>query len=547
MKPPRVLNSLVLLLGLVCAGVLVWLWRRSLPPAETPSPPVPAAVATPAPVAAARAPAATSDPRGSDDRLAALARALAGGGVRPREAVLTFKDDAALQRFLTRSRAAGVFVLDRLDRLRAVRVRFDSLSSLQHEMSGHEADYAAIEANPLIGLPTPPAPDDRTTVNNVPVGNGTLAAIGATGDRTAWGRGFTIAILDTGVAADATFGTGRLRTLDLGLGPGPGAGSEAGHGTAVAALAAGAAADAPGVAPAANVLSIRVTDAAGTSDLFTVSRAILAAVDAGAQVINISLGGYATGPVLDAAIDYATRNGALIVAAAGNDQAARLTWPAADPRVVSVGAVDRLEQQVSFSNSGEQLQLTAPGYGVQTAWLDGQRVQVSGTSASAPVVAGAIVAVMSQFPGLGAREAADLLERTANDGGAPGTDPAYGRGILNVATALNRNNATYVDTAISSHAYDAASGQMQVVVQNRSGRSVTGLTLAINAGSAEQTQVVPSLAPGETYVARVPVSATTLQAAGQLTFSTRLTNPAGAVDQVPANNTRASVLSAPRP
>jgi subtilisin family serine protease len=281
------------------------------------------------------------------------------------------------------------------------------------------------------------------------------------------------------------------------------------------------------------------------SDLFTVSRAILAAVDAGAQIVNISLGGYATGPVLDAAIEHATRNGALIVAAAGNDQAAQLAWPAADPRVVSVGAVDRLEQQVSFSNSSEQLQLTAPGYGVQTAWLDGQRVQVSGTSASAPVVAGAIAAVMSQFPGMSARQAADLLERTANDGGAPGTDPAYGRGILNLATALNRNNATYVDTAVSSHAFDAASGQMQVVVQNRSGRSVTGLTLAIAAGGAEQTQIVPSLAPGETYVARVPVSDTALQTAGRLTFSTRLTNPAGAVDQVPANNLRASVLSAP--
>jgi hypothetical protein len=461
--------------------------------------------------------------------------------------VLTFQDDAALQRFLARSRAAGVLVLDRLDRLRAVRVSFDSVSGLRQDIAGHEADLAAIEANPLIGIPTPPARDERSAVNNVPVGNGTLAAIGATADRSGWGRGFTIAVLDTGVAADATFGSGRLRALDLGLGPGPGTGSEAGHGTAVAALAAGAAADAPGVAPAANVLSIRVTDASGTSDLFTVSSAILAAVDAGAQVINISLGGYATGPVLDAAIDYANRNGALIVAAAGNDQAAQLAWPAADPRVVSVGAVDRLEQQVSFSNSSDQLQLTAPGYGVQTAWLDGQRVQVSGTSASAPVVAGAVVAVMSQFPGLTARQAADLLARTANDGGAPGADPAFGRGILNVGTALNRNNATYIDTAISSHAYDAAAGQMQVVVQNRSGRTVTGLTLAINAGSPVQTQVVPSLAPGETYVARVPVSESTLQAAGQLTFSTRLTNPAGAVDQVPANNTRASVLSAPKP
>ena len=546
MPPYRVLSSLVFALGLVCAGLLVWLWRRSLPPDSAASRPAAATFATTPREELGPLPPSPAVARSAPEPLAALARALRAGGVRAREAVLTFKDDAALQRFLSQAFPAGVTVVDRLDRLRAVRVRFDALDGLERALPAQGADYAA-DANPLIGIPNPPAREERAAVNHVPFGNETLAAIGAAADRSGWGRGLTIAILDTGVAADATFGTGRLRALDIGLGTTPGSGGDDGHGTAVAALAAGAAGDAAGVAPAAGLLGIRVTDASGTSDLFTISRAIVAAVDAGAQIINISLGGHATGPVLDAAIDYATQNGAILVAAAGNDQAAQLAWPAADRRVVSVGAVDRLEQQVSFSNSGAQLQLTAPGYGVQTAWLDGQRVQVSGTSASAPVVAGAIAAVMSQFPGLTAAQAADLLVNTANDGGAPGTDPAYGRGILNVATALNRNNAAYVDTAVSSLAYDAAAGQMQIVVQNRSGRSITGLALRIDAGGNTQTQVVPSLSPGETHVARMPVSDAALQTAGRLTISTRLTNPAGAVDQVPANNTRASVLTLPNP
>ena len=546
MPPSRALSSLVFVLGLVCAGLLVWLWRRSLPPDTAAARPTVATVAVPPREAAVPTQPSPALAPTSPDRLTALARALRAGGVRTREAVLTFKDDAALQRFLAQALPAGVTVLDRLDRLRAVRVRFEVLDDLQRALPGPVADFAA-DANPLIGIPNPPAREDRAAANHVPFGNETLAAIGAAADRSNWGRGTTIAILDTGVAGDATFGIGRLRTLDIGLGTVPGSGGDDGHGTAVAALAAGAAGDAAGVAPAAELLDIRVTDAAGTSDLFTISRAIVAAVDAGAQIINISLGGYATGPVLDAAIEYATQNGAILVAAAGNDQAAQLAWPAADPRVISVGAVDRLEQQVSFSNSGAQLQLTAPGYGVQTAWLDGQRVQVSGTSASAPVVAGAIAAVMSQFPGLTAAQAADRLVSTANDGGTPGTDPAYGHGILNVATALNRNNAAYVDTAVSSLSYDGDAGQMQIVVQNRSGRSITGLTLNIDAGGSTQTQVVPSLSPGETHVARVPVSDAALQTAGRLTISTRLTNPAGAVDQVPANNTRASVLTLPKP
>jgi hypothetical protein len=238
-----------------------------------------------------------------------------------------------------------------------------------------------------------------------------------------WGQGVTIAVLDTGVAPDPTFGSLRYRTIDIGLGSTTGSGGEDGHGTAVAALAVGAAADAPGIAPAANLLSIRVTDASGASDLFTVAQAILAATDAGAKVINISLGGYATSATLDAAITYATTRGAVIVAAAGNDQAAQLTWPAADPRVISVGAIDAAEQQLTFSNSGPQLQITAPGYGVQTAWLNGQRAYADGTSISTPLVSGAIAAVLSQNPAMSPGQAWTVIRQTTSDAGAPARTP----------------------------------------------------------------------------------------------------------------------------
>jgi hypothetical protein len=204
-----------------------------------------------------------------------------------------------------------------------------------------------------------------------------------------------------------------------------------------------------------------------------------------------------------------------------------------------------VEQQVSFSNSGDQLQLTAPGYGVQTAWLNGQRVYVDGTSASAPIVAGAIAAVMSQNPSLTPQQAAELLERTANDGGQPGADAAFGHGIVNLATAMNSGNPSYVDTAVSSHFFDADNGQMLFVVQNRSGRTVSGMSLNVSTGTTSASQSVPSLAAGETYVAKVPVDEITLKNAGSISFTTQLTNPLGVVDQVPANNRRSSVLSAP--
>jgi hypothetical protein len=347
------------------------------------------------------------------------------------------------------------------------------------------------------------------------------------------------------VAPDVTFGQGRVRYLDIGQGTAVGTGPDDGHGTAVAALAAGFAPDAPGVAPAANILSLRVTSADGTSDIFTLSQAILAAVDAGAQIINISMGGYATNGTLVSAIDYATTHGTVIVAAAGNDQAAQLTWPAADPRVISVGAVDAVEQQVMFSNSGPQLQMTAPGYEVQSAWLDGQRALLDGTSFSAPIVAGAIAAVMSENPQLNAVQAWQILQQYASDGGAPGDDPDYGNGILNLGWAMNHANPAHIDTAVSSHYYDAANSEMEFVVQNRSGQTIAGMTLDVTAGNAAGTYPVPPLNPGATYIVKVPVDQAALTAAGSMKFFTQLNNPPGVIDQVPAHNRKGSSLTAP--
>jgi hypothetical protein len=382
-------------------------------------------------------------------------------------------------------------------------------------------------------------------VNLVPLGDKLRLFLGVTGDYSQWGSAVTIAVLDSGVAPDSTFGQGRLRYLDIGLGTAAGNGSEDGHGTAVAALAAGMSSDAPGVAPAVGILSIRVTDANAQSDIFTVSQAIVAAVDAGARIINISLGGYDPSDVLTSAIDYASGHGVVIVASAGNDQAAQLTWPAADSRVVSVGAVDALGQQATFSNSGSQLKITAPGYGVQTAWLDGQRVYFDGTSASAPIVAGAIAAMMSANPGMNATQASQVLQQYASDGGAPGWDPDYGNGILNLGWAMARNDPTYIDTAISSHYYDAATGQMEFVVQNRSGQGVAGMVLNVEADGATSTYSIPLLGPGAIYVAKMAVDQEQLEASDGLVFRTQLVNPSGIVDQVPANNRRTSSLAPP--
>ncbi len=543
----------ITILGLLAAGLLILLF--TIGHREKPAPALDGKISSGIgePTAPAASPASGEPPAGASSRAqlapelrAGLQRLLVTRGARLNEAILTFRSAEAYQRFLNRAQHRGLTVLGQIDALLVVRVRYDSLAALEADLLENGSDYSDVAANHYIRVPRVPAKAERALGNPQPFRNTTLAFLGATADRSTWGRGTTIAILDTGVAPDATFGAGRVQYLNIGLGTLPGDGAEDGHGTSVAALAAGLSADAPGVAPAATVLSIRVTDANGASDIFAVAQAILAAVDARASVINVSLGGYATTAALNSAIDYAVAHGTVIVAAAGNDQANQLSWPAADPRVISVGAVDALGQQVAFSNSGPQLQITAPGYGVQTAWLENERVYVNGTSASAPLVAGAIAAVMSQNSALTAQDAWDVIQKTVSDAGAPGIDPDYGNGILNLEWAMNVANPHRVDPAIASHYYDAAAHQMDVVIQNRSAQKVSGLSLDLDTNGMTKNYRLPEIAPGGSYVLAVPVDPKNITANESLTFTSQLVTPFGLADANVANNHLSSRLSAPR-
>ncbi len=474
--------------------------------------------------------------------MALLKRKLEVEGAREKEALISFKNEEAYRAFLARAAAAGLKVLDQLDGFRMVRVGYEDLTALQKDLLANASDYDEVSANYIAYIPDTPVKEDRAAQNEVPFGDNMLAFLGVNGDHSTWGKGITIAILDSGVAADATFGTGRVRYLDVGMGL-LGSSEGDGHGTAVAALALGQSPDAMGVAPGATALSIKVTGADGTSDLFTLAKAIQAAVDAGAQVVNISLGAYQNASILTQAIDYADKRGVVIVAPSGNDQAATMTWPAADPRVISVGAVDAVEQQASFSNSGEGLKITAPGYGINTAWLNGERVVFDGTSGSSPIVAGAVAAMMSQNPGMSANQAWSVLEQFSSDGGAPGADPAYGSGILNLGWAMNWADPVRVDTAVSSHYFNNDSGQMEIVVQNRSGSAVSGLQLNITDSMGQTGWQIPPLSPGATTTVTLPVNQLELtRSATGLNYRSQLINPNGLLDVQPANNQKASTV-----
>ena len=269
-----------------------------------------------------------------------------------------------------------------------------------------------------------------------------LRAVGASG---AWrwtsGQGVKVAVVDSGVDARHPDLAGRVtREIDLVPG-GPTDPAKALHGTRVASLIAAGRNQVGivGVAPAATIVPVTALDADGMGDTSTVARAIIAAANVGARVINLSLGGPDRDPVLDRAARYATSKGAVVVAAAGNSlqDGSPPQYPAASPTVVGVGSVDAVGRGSLFSNRGGYLDLAAPGEGILGAMPPSGYGRGTGTSFAAPQVSGALALVTAMLPGYPPEQIVRLALLTAQDD-APlnGHDPSTGYGLIRADRAV---------------------------------------------------------------------------------------------------------------
>jgi subtilisin family serine protease len=226
-----------------------------------------------------------------------------------------------------------------------------------------------------------------------------------------------------------------------------------GHGTHVAGIAAAATDNGVGIAGmgwGATIMPVRVLDAQGNGSTFEVREGIYYAVDDGAQVINLSLGGYSGGcSYMADAIAYAHAHGVLVVAAAGNegDQSwfdpsdpGNWFYPAACDGVLGVAATTQNDERASFSNYGPWVDVAAPGVGIySTFWypkLSGVYAQESGTSMATPFVSGLAALVRAKYPSIGWEGSTTAIENGADDLGEPGWDPDYGAGRVNATGAL---------------------------------------------------------------------------------------------------------------
>lgn len=151
---------------------------------------------------------------------------------------------------------------------------------------------------------------------------------------------------------------------------------------------------------------------------------------AGSQVINMSLGGSASSNAERTAFENAANAGVLSIAAAGNGGNSSMSYPASYDAVVSVAAVDSSSNKASFSQFNSQVEIAAPGVGVNSTVLNNGYSAMSGTSMASPHVAGVAALVWSHYTQCSVADIRQAMSATAKDLGAAGRDNSYGHGLI---------------------------------------------------------------------------------------------------------------------
>ncbi len=362
--------------------------------------------------------------------------------------------------------------------------------------------------------PPPPPPENFNTVEyrNQP-GLNRINVIPAY-EEGGLGQGTIVSIIDTGIDVNNPEFTGRIHpdSADLvapGIVPpgelrpgGPNLQDEDDHGTPVASIIGANKNNSSihGVAPSTSLLIFRGDTEADDETILgeAIAEGVNRSASIGADVLNLSLGSNEPAARADfqTVFDFTKANDIVSVAAAGNESgndpeesALGALDVAGAPATIIAGAVDSSNVIAAFSNRAgvaADIFLVAPGVLIPTVRIDtpsGQTDFFSGTSAAVPHIAGAAALIRGLWPQLTAEEVVEILLDSATDLGTPGTDPIYGRGLLNVGAAVaplgsvtttSVNGTTTEISDISAAlgpAFGASLGQIgDIVVFDRYGR-----------------------------------------------------------------------------
>lgn len=250
-----------------------------------------------------------------------------------------------------------------------------------------------------------------------------------------------------------------------------------GHGTHCAGIAAAVTNNARGVAGVdwnARIMPIKVLGASGSGSFSAIANGITWAVDNGADVISLSLGGSSGSSTLQSAVDYAWSRNVVVVAAAGNSNTSAASYPAFYTNCIAVGSTDQNDARSSFSNFGSWVDVAAPGSSILSTYDGNTYATLSGTSMAAPAVAG-LAGLLWAKNGLTASNVSirNAIESTTDP---VGTWVSFGR--INAARALGTTGGGGGGGGTTATNYAPTS--LQVFAGTIAGGSVTSLASSDN-------------------------------------------------------------------
>ncbi|MFI2242311.1 type VII secretion-associated serine protease mycosin [Streptomyces chrestomyceticus] len=273
------------------------------------------------------------------------------------------------------------------------------------------------------------------------------------GAQDAWkistGKGVTVAVIDSGVNGSHPDLEGNvLAGKNFSTGDPADTETHNGHGTGMASLIAGHghgpghAQGVLGIAPDAKILPVKHSDSENDTYDAHIAGPLRYAVDHGAKVVNMSIGGVGISDDDKRAVAYAAAHDVLMVAGSGNEGSATPNYPAAEPGVLAVGAVGSGGKIWEDSNYGPHVLLAAPGEKIRSAGRGQSYRYTSGTSDATAYVSGVAALLRAKFPQLSAGQIANRLTATAQrPSGTPGSAPDayYGYGVIRPLDALTKN------------------------------------------------------------------------------------------------------------
>ncbi|KAL3938539.1 MAG: hypothetical protein SGBAC_006574 [Bacillariaceae sp.] len=254
------------------------------------------------------------------------------------------------------------------------------------------------------------------------------------------GAGVKVCVLDTGIlGSHEDFNTNNLSGYSGREAVTPWDRDGNGHGTHVSGTIAAADNDngVVGVAPDAEIYTVRVFDNGGNFYGSDVVAAAEACRDAGAKIISMSLGGPSYQGDEKRIFDTLYDQGILAIAAAGNDGDDDYSFPASYTRVMSVAAVNSNRNHASFSQFNDRVDIAAPGVNVRSTWSNGRYSSISGTSMATPHVSGVAALMKSHKPNATPQELFNAMINTAVNPNTSGRDDKYGHGIINAVDAMD--------------------------------------------------------------------------------------------------------------